>query len=148
MHPSSLKLWNTHVLQYFCLKTGDRLSPSIIITQLSGHSTQTGLHTMVHGPALAWLKTHIKLSPNHRSHCTWMCCVDISGDVKKSWLTPAASGVARKTFPGVASCLARITLLGVEPSRFVKMNCLPVAVWSSAVTIWIFCPVCWSVTIW
>lgn len=45
-----------------------------------------------------------------------MCCADMSGDAKNSWLTPAASGVARITFPGVESCLARITLLGVEPS--------------------------------
>lgn len=47
---------------------------------------------------------------------TWSCCVDKSGVVKNNWLTPAASGVVKKTFPGVESCLARMTLLGVEPS--------------------------------
>lgn len=47
---------------------------------------------------------------------TWSCCVDKSGVVKNNWLTPAASGVVKKTFPGVESCLARMTLFGVEPS--------------------------------
>ena len=56
--------------------------------------------------------------------------------VNMSCLALEVSGEARITFPVPA------------PSGLVRMNCClgdPEA--STAVTIWIFCPVCWSVTI-
>lgn len=60
----------------------------------------------------------------------------LSEVVNMSCLALEVSGEARITFPVPA------------PSGLVRMNCClgdPEA--STAVTIWIFCPVCWSVTI-
>lgn len=79
---------------------------------------------------------------------TWICCPARSGDANSSWLTPEPSGAAKMTLLDVPSCLVRITFPPGEYSALARINCcFPGEEGSSAVTIWIFWPVCWSVTI-
>lgn len=75
-------------------------------------------------------------------HCVFVCtCIRpgtrLSAVVKMSCLVLGLLGDARMTLPvAVPSWAARINC------------CLGTLAGSTAVTIWIFCPVCWSVTIW
>lgn len=94
------------------------------------------LHTikrkeLIHKCAHSWRNTHAFVWLH-----TWIRPgTRLSAVAKMSCLALVLSGDARRTLPAE------------EPSGAARINCCLGTVESSAVTIWIFCPVCCSVTI-